>query len=114
KIGNIAAIWTLSEGHQVSLPPLILDHDKPVDAGLRTPNLARPAKQLSDRSTALVAREALESFGRRIEPDNGVGDEVCDPNLVVVVDIDRVAAALALRQAPDFPCLVDRIVTADF
>src|SRR6185503_5357869 len=114
KIENIAAIWTLSEGHQVSLPPLILDHDQPVDAGFRTPNLARPAKQLTDRSTTLVAREALEGLGRRVESHDSIGDKIRGPNFVFVIDVDRVTPALTLGKAPDFPGLVHRVVATDF
>src|SRR5262245_26892635 len=95
-------------------PRLVFYHDEPINAGLRTPHLAWPAEQLTDRCATLVARETVEGFARRIESHDGIGHEIGDPDLVVVVDIDRVTAALALRQAPDFPRLVHRIVATDF
>ena len=66
----------------------------------RAPDFARPAEHLAHRGAALVAREALEFFGRRIEAHDGVGEPVGDPDLVLVVDIDRVAAGCRCSAAP--------------
>src|SRR5262245_14482257 len=97
-------------------PPsqLVFYHDEPINAGLRTPHFARPTEQLTNRCATLVARETVEGFARRVEPHDGIGHEIGDPDLVVVIDVDRVTATFALREAPDFPRLVHRIVATDF
>ncbi len=51
---------------------------------------------------------------RRIKTKDGVGEKVGHPDLVLIVDVDRVASALALGQAPDFPCFIHRVVATDF
>ncbi len=78
------------------------------------PHFAGPAEDLAHIGARFVTDESLEFFGRRIEAVDGVGRPIADPDLVLVVDIDGVAAVLALRQRPHLPRLVERIVAADF
>src|SRR4029434_4206744 len=88
--------------------------DQPVDTGFGTPHFSGSAEQLTYRCATLVARKAFECFGGRIKTVDGMGGEIGNPHLVIVVDINCVAAALALRQAPDLPGLVHRIISTDF
>src|SRR5436853_7390402 len=76
--------------------PLVPHHHQPVRPRLRAPSFAGPAEHLAHRGAALVRREALEFFCRGIEAQNCVGNKIRDPDLVLLVDINRVAAALAL------------------
>src|SRR5437763_1376602 len=76
---------------------LIPHHHQPVRPGLRAPGFARPAEHLAHRRAALVRRKALEYLARGIEAQDGVRDEIGHPDLVLIVDVDRVAAALAVR-----------------
>src|SRR4029453_14437655 len=88
--------------------------DQPVDTGFGTPHFSGSAEQLTYRCATLVARKAFECFGGGIKTVDGIGGEIGNPHLVIVVDINCVAAALALRQAPDLPGLVHRIISTDF
>src|SRR4051794_23442865 len=67
---------------------LIPDHHQPVIAGLGAPGFPGASKHLAHRG----AFEALELLARRIEAQNTVGGEIGEPDLVLVVDINRVAA----------------------
>ena len=73
----------------------------------------RPSSWRTEAPRLLLA-EALEFLGHRVEAQDGVGEQIAEPDLVLVVDIDRVAAGFAPRQAPHFPGLGDRIEAADF
>src|SRR5262245_41304538 len=87
--------------------------DQPVDTGFSAPHFPRAAEQLPHRCATLVARKTFERFGGGIKSVDGIGDEISNPHLVIVVDINRIAAALALRQAPDLPGLVHWIISTD-
>src|SRR5437773_10820758 len=92
---------------------LIPDHHQPVGARLRTPGLAGAAQHLTYRRATFVRRKAFELLGRRIETQDRVCDEVRHPNLVLIIDIDRVAAAPAVRQREGLPCFRRRIIAAE-
>src|SRR6185295_16834390 len=93
--------WSVAQDHQ------------PVGAGLRAPHLAGAAEHVAHRGAALVRREAVELLGRGIKTQYRVGDEVGDPHLVLVVDIDRIAAAPAFRQREGLPGPAFRVVTGE-
>src|SRR6185295_8554951 len=89
----------------------ILDEHQPVVAGFCAPGFAGPAQHLADLRAALAARERLEFLRGRVEADNGIGQEVGQPNLVLLVDIDGVASAARIaRQQPRLPILRGRLV----
>src|SRR5581483_11081802 len=99
------------------LPPAragsIAHHHQPVGAGLRRPDLAGAAVELAHVGAAPVAGEALECLRRRIEAHDGIVGPVGEPDLVLVVDIDGVAARAGIGDRPDLPLLLERIVAAD-
>src|SRR4029077_18707202 len=92
----------------------ISDDHQSIGPRLRAPDFARPAEQLPHRSTASVARKTLERLGHRVETQDRIGEKIRDPDFVFVVDIDGVTAALAFRQAPDFPRLVHGVIAGEF
>src|SRR5215204_5740980 len=92
----------------------ILNKHQPAVAGFGAPGLAGAAQHLPHLRATLTARESLELLRHRIEPDDGVGHEVGQPDLVLLVDMDRIAAAAGVaRQEPGLPSLGRRIVAAD-
>src|SRR5690606_21874508 len=64
-----------------------------------------------DRGVGAVAGEAVEGLGRGIETDDGVGAEIGQPDLVVLVDPHRVRARMFAGQLPRLPALA-RLVHA--
>src|SRR5262249_47580532 len=92
---------------------LVPHHHQPVGSGLGPPGFARAPEHLAHIRAPLVAREAFERLARRIEAHDGVRLEVCHPHLVLVVYINRIAAARAVRQLPRLPGPGGGIVTAD-
>src|SRR3546814_3357380 len=60
-----------------------------------------------------VAREAFETLGLRIEAQHRVGAEVGDPDLVGLVDIDRVRTRLVAGEFPGLPVAGRRFVAAE-
>src|SRR5690606_23239260 len=89
------------------------DHRHVVGAGLGQPDLAGPAQDLAYTGAVPLAREDLELFGHRIEAHDGVGAEIAQPDLVLIVDIDGVRARSLARQAPRLPAVAGRVVDAD-
>src|SRR5215468_2740816 len=92
---------------------LVADHHQAIGARLAAPRLARPPQHLAHACALLVAWEAFETLGHWVEAQHRVGGEVGDPDLVLVVDIDRVAAELADWQLPQAPPLGGGVVIAD-
>src|SRR3954447_9324316 len=90
-----------------------LDHDQPVVAGLAAPDFAGLAVQLSDIGVRLVAGEDIEALVERIETHDRVGRKIGKPDLVPVIDIDRIGLWAVSRQLPGFPRAVSRIVRRD-
>src|SRR3954468_13470289 len=91
----------------------VADHHQPVGAGFRAPDFAATAEQLTDAGVPMRAREAFEFSRIGIEAYDRVSGEIAQPDLVVIVDIHRVATGVAVGQRPDFPILGIRVVTAD-
>src|SRR3546814_12723893 len=60
-----------------------------------------------------VAREAFETLGLRIEAQHRVGTEVGYPDLVGLVDIDRVRTRLVAGEFPGLPVAGRRFVAAE-
>src|SRR3546814_11431784 len=65
------------------------------------------------RSIPAVAREAFETLGLRIEAQHRVGTEVGYPDLVGLVDIDRVRTRLVAGEFPGLPVAGRRFVAAE-
>src|SRR6185369_9758614 len=86
------------------------DHHQPVGAGFRAPDFAGPAEQLPHLGVGAVAGKALEAFGLRIEAHDGIGAEIGQPHLVLVIDIDGIGFRPLARQAPAAPGVRRRIV----
>src|SRR5262245_16098688 len=93
--------------------PSIANHHQPIIAGFTTPGFAGAPEHLPHIGAALVAREGLVALGDRIEALDRVRCPICRPHPVLVVDIDRIGARLALRHREVHPDLLLRIVTAD-
>src|SRR5262245_37658408 len=89
------------------------DHHQAIGARFAAPRLARPPQHLAHVGAALVAREGGVALGRGIETLDGIGDPVGRPHPILVIDIDRIGAGLALRHRVDRPAPRGRIVTAD-
>src|SRR3546814_5021510 len=70
------------------------EHHDAVGARLRRPDLALAPQHLPHGGIPAVAREAFETLGLRIEAQHRVGTEVGYPDLVGLVDIDRVRTRL--------------------
>src|ERR1700750_16130 len=90
-----------------------LDHEDPVVAGLAAPEFARPAVELAHIGVGLVAGEHIELLGCGIEAHDRLGREIGEPDLVLVVDKDRIGAGLLARQLPAPPGAVGGIVHRD-
>src|SRR4029079_16403949 len=91
--------------------PLAADDDEPVGAGLGSPDLPRPAEQLTHRR-ARAERDAREAPRRRSEPPEPATPEVGQPDGVPVVDVDGVD----LRRPGDVPLaplLRRRVIAGD-
>ena len=72
----------------------------------------RPSSCRTEAPRLLLGK--LSNFSRhRVEAHDRIGQKIAEPDLVLVVDIDRVAAGAALRQRPHLPGLGDRIEAAD-
>src|SRR5262249_15419670 len=91
----------------------VAHHHQSLGARLAAPGLAVPAEHLAHIGTALVARERGVALGHRIEALDRVGGPVGRPHPVLVVDIDRVGARLALRHREVRPDLLLRVVAAE-
>src|SRR6516164_9108186 len=91
----------------------IADHHQPVGARFSAPGFARPTQHLPDVRVFLVAGKRGEGLGLGIETLHGVGGPIRRPYPILVVDIDRVRAPLALRHRIDGPGLRGGIVAAD-
>src|SRR6185436_19484488 len=75
---------------------------------------AGPAEHLAHLRAALAAGERFERLGGGIEADDGVGQEIGEPDFVLFVDIDGItAAARVAGQEPRLPGLCRGIVAAD-
>src|SRR4051794_28014384 len=90
-----------------------LDHDHPVVARFAAPEFTRTAVELTHIGVGLVAREHVEPLGGRIEANDGVGGEVGEPDLVLVVHKDGVGAWALARQLPCLPRAIGGIVHRD-
>src|SRR5882757_739747 len=88
-------------------------HHQPVVPGFAAPGFAGPAEHLANAGAALVARKCLVGFRLGVEALDGIGLPIGCPDLVLVVDIDRISAALALRHWVMRPGLLYRIVLAN-
>src|SRR4030081_1895698 len=88
----------------------IADHAQPVGAGLTAPGLAGATEHLAHIGASFVAGEGRVFLGLRIEALDGVRRPVRRPDSILVVDIDRVGAGLALRHRIGGPYLRRRIV----
>ena len=71
------------------------DHRDVLGAAFRQPDLARSTEDLAHVRGLARKAEALELLGRRVEAQHRVGAEVADPDLVALVDIDRVGARVS-------------------
>src|SRR5215472_17155328 len=91
----------------------IADHHQPVGAGFAAPRFARPAQHLADIRVFLVAGKGGVGLGLGIETLHGVGGPIRRPHPILVVDIDRVGAGLALRHRISRPSLGLRVIAAD-
>src|SRR3546814_3528320 len=79
------------------------EHHDAVGARLRRPDLALAPQHLPHGGIPAVAREAFETLGLRIEAQHRVGTEVGYPDLVGLVDIDRVRTRLVAGELPGLP-----------
>src|SRR3546814_233497 len=89
------------------------EHHDAVGARLRRPDLALAPQHLPHGGIPAVAREAFETLGLRIEAQHRVGAEVGDPDLVGLVDIDRVRTRLVAGEFPGLPVAGRRFVAAE-
>ena len=78
------------------------------------PRFSASPEHLSNVGSGLGRREAFERFVDRIEFDDRVGDPFGEPDLVLVVDMDRIAAGAGIAgKKPRLPGLGLRIIAAD-
>src|SRR5580704_17432070 len=80
---------------------LIPDDDESVIARFSAPQFTGTPQHLAHAGAALVARERLEGLLHGIEALNRIGEPVDGPDLVLVVDIDRIGARAALGHRID-------------
>src|SRR5262245_28482343 len=92
---------------------LVAYDDQPVGAGFAAPGFAGSAQHLTNVGASLVARIGLVGFCGRVEALNCIGLPVGRPDAILVVDIDRIGAALALRHRVMRPGLPGWIVFAE-
>src|SRR6266576_1648655 len=78
------------------------DHYQPIGTGLGAPRFAGTAEHLANIGVIAIRWEAIEFFSRRIEVHDRVCAPVGEPNLVAVVDPDRISMRGA-RQLPFAP-----------
>jgi len=61
---------------------------QPVVAGFGAPGLARPAEHLAHLRAPLAAWERFERLAGRVEANNGIVEDIGEPDFVLLVDID--------------------------
>src|SRR6266545_6051544 len=91
----------------------IADHHQPIIAGFAAPGFAGTPQHLAHIGAALVARERLVALAHRIEALDRIRRPIGRPDPVLVIDIDRIGARLALRHREVRPGLLVWIVAAD-
>src|SRR5664279_2420646 len=87
------------------------DHRDVLGAALGQPHLARATEDLAHARRLAREAEALETLAVGIEAEHGVAAEVADPDLVALVDPDRIGARVVAGQLPVAPGLRRRIVS---
>src|SRR6266536_413922 len=88
-------------------------HDQSRVARFGSPRFTRAAQHLADVGARAVGCKGLEFLADGIEPDEGIGRPVGEPDLVLVVDPDRIRMRLDARQLPLAPRVCGRFVHAD-
>src|SRR5688572_4223758 len=89
------------------------NHNETVGPRFSTPYLPRPAQHLPHVGLRAVTRETFERLSCRIKADNGIGAEIRQPNLILLVYIDRIRFWGRAWKLPALPTVVRRIEDAD-
>src|SRR5690349_2469228 len=88
------------------------DHHQAVESRFRAPDFAGAAEHLAHVGPGAIGRHAVELFADRIEAHEGIGAPVGQPDLVLVVDPNRIGMRIP-RQLPFAPAACGRIVHPD-
>src|SRR5574341_120679 len=89
-----------------------VDDDQPVVPGLRAPDFAGTAEKLAHPGIFTIARKAREYTALRIKTHDGIGPEIRQPDIIVLVHIHGINARGVSGKLPASPAIALRIVDA--
>src|SRR3954466_13367913 len=80
-----------------------VDRYQPILGRCGTPDLAGPARKLTDAGVRRGVLQHLERLAGRVEADHRVRPEVGEPDGAVLSDVDGLGLGAAARQLPRAP-----------